>query len=159
MKRFAAIALAFLLGFGVSELPRFVSADTNGSSPLFVQHSASVPNPCANPFSTIASLTGTTSGTSLTQIIALSGTTKIYICSLSVIAGGGTSPTFQLEYGTGTNCASGTTAFTQAIPVVTTSIFVFSNPVGVTTAGQALCYVVGGTSTPTAKYQIVYVQT
>jgi len=131
-----------------------VATDTS----IVIAHSPNGGNPCANPSTALGQLSGTTSGTSLTQILALSGSTKVYVCSLSVIATAGTNPTFQLEYGTSSNCGSGTTALTQAIPIVTTSLFAFANPVGLTTAGQALCYVVGGTVSPVAKYQLTYVQ-
>lgn len=49
-----------------------------------------------------------TNATSLTQIVAASGSTKIYICSIAIIAAGATA--FNLNTGTGSNCASSTAA-------------------------------------------------
>lgn len=50
------------------------------------------------------------SGSGLTQILAASGTKKITVCHIS--AGFASGVNFQLEYGTGTNCGTGTTAVT-----------------------------------------------
>jgi hypothetical protein len=98
-------------------------------------------NPCitfgGNGMNTIE---GATSGTSLTQIVAGTASKHIWICSILLTGGTGTTPTFELESGTGTNCASSTT------PLLNTA------------AANALCYVVGGSSTPTATYLISYVQ-
>jgi hypothetical protein len=47
-----------------------------------------------------------------TQIVALSSTKKIYVTSFDVIAGGTGNITF--EYGTGSNCGTGTTVLTGA---------------------------------------------
>ena len=46
--------------------------------------------------------------TSLTQLIAASGSTKIYVCSIAVITASATA--FNLNTGTGTNCGSSTAA-------------------------------------------------
>lgn len=51
-----------------------------------------------------------------TQLVALSGSTVIYVTSFDVIAGGTGNITF--EYGTGSNCATGKTALTGAYPLV-----------------------------------------
>jgi hypothetical protein len=51
-----------------------------------------------------------------TQLVALSGSTSIYVTSFDVIAGGTGNITF--EYGTGTACATGTTVLTGAYPLV-----------------------------------------
>jgi len=51
-----------------------------------------------------------------TQLIALSGTTNIFVTSWDVIAAG--TGTFTLVYGTGTNCGTGTTALTGAYPLI-----------------------------------------
>jgi len=116
-------------------------------------------NPCQNPSATLQSLNTSMSTTSATQIIALSGSTKIYLCSLVVGWGGGTSPTFTLEYGTGTNCATGTTVILPATAITASLPNSFSYPPSfyVTPAGQALCYLLAGTS-PTGKLIATYVQ-
>lgn len=45
-------------------------------------------NPCVDPIATLQTLNVSMSTTSATQLIALSGTTKIYLCSLVVGWGG-----------------------------------------------------------------------
>jgi hypothetical protein len=116
-------------------------------------------NPCVNPGATLVSITGATSTTNATQIIALSGSTKIYVCSMTVIAvSGSATPTFSLVQGTGSNCASNQGTLVQAFSTATAGqVFQFANPVAVSTAGYALCYKGGGTS-PVQNYQIVYAQ-
>ena len=88
------------------------------------------------------------SSATTTQLIALSGTTRIYVCHVLVNQiGAATAPTFKFVYGTGASCGSGTTNLTGAISgsatagVPTNTNFggngvgyVFSTP-----AGQALC--------------------
>jgi hypothetical protein len=114
-------------------------------------------NPCVDPRATIQSIALNASTTSAVQIIALSGTTKIYPCSITVL-GGGTTPTFSLVYGTGTNCATGQTTLTTAIAIPTAApAQTFPSPVGATPAGQAVCTLLTGTS-PTAKGVLSYVQ-
>ena len=118
-------------------------------------------NPCLAPGpATLTSAQGATSGTSATQIIALSGTTKIYVCQLYIVSVSGTTPTFSLVYGTGSNCATGQATIFPAIATATTAgtIYPFpGNPFLVVPAGQALCYLDGGT-TPIQNYMITYVQ-
>ena len=114
-------------------------------------------NPCESPSSTILGVNGSTSGTSAVQIIALSGSTKIYVCAAIVTGVSGTSPTFSLKYGTGTACATG--GVTVWGPITTTALSFYALPRDpiVTPAGQELCYVDGGTS-PVQNYAITYVQ-
>lgn len=113
-------------------------------------------NLCLNPTTTLNNVALNASGTTAAQIVALSGTTKIYVCAITVI-GGGTSPTFSLVQGTGTNCATGQTVVVQAIPLSTTTTFSFPSPAAVTGSGQTLCTLLTGT-TPTAKGVLTYVQ-
>lgn len=116
-------------------------------------------NPCVDPIATLQTLNVSMSTTSATQLIALSGTTKIYLCSLVVGWGGGTSPTFSLEYGTGTACATGTTVILPATAITSSLPNSPSYPdrFFITPSGQALCYVLTGTS-PTGKLIATYVQ-
>ena len=132
------------------------AANTN-SNPLFVAQQTTGGNPCQNPAATLASVTASTSGTSAVQLIALSGSTKVYICSLTVVGVSGTSPTFSLEYGTGTACATGATVFLGAFATTAAVAYPFANPVYLTPAGQAVCYLDGGT-TPVQRVMITYVQ-
>jgi len=97
------------------------------------------------------------STTSAVQLIALSGTTKIHVCGITVL-GGGTTPTFSLVYGTGSNCGTGQAVLVTAIAIPTAApAQVFHSPTGVTPAAQALCTLLTGTS-PTAKGVLSYVQ-
>jgi hypothetical protein len=51
-----------------------------------------------------------------TQIVALSGSTVVYVCSYAVMAGG--TANVKLVRGTGTNCATGQAAITPNFPLV-----------------------------------------
>lgn len=76
----------------------------------------------------------------ITQLVALSGSTKIYVTSWDVIAGGATN--FKLVYGTGSNCGTGTTDLTGAYPLTAQSGISKGSglgPVLVVPAGNALC--------------------
>ena len=77
-----------------------------------------------------------------TQLIALSGTTKIYVTALDIIAAG--TGNIQFEYGTGTNCGTGTTVLTGNYNLVAqtgVSKGMGLGPVLVVPAGNALCAV------------------
>jgi hypothetical protein len=113
-------------------------------------------NPCQSPNAALAMIAGTTSGTSSTQLIALSGSTKIYVCGVTIQGISGTTPTFALRYGTGSACASGTTTIIGAFTTTANATFTWG-PQFVTPAGQALCYIQTG-STPVSNYAITYVQ-
>jgi hypothetical protein len=116
-------------------------------------------NPCQNPTAILQSIAGTTSGTASVQLIALSGTTKIYVCSATIVSAVSTTlPTFRLTYGTGSACDTGTGSIIPAFATATTAgtLYQFATPVGVTPAGNALCYIDGGTL-PVQNYSISYV--
>ena len=118
-------------------------------------------NACMNPTSTLASISSATSGTTAAvQIIALSGSKKIYVCSMTVVSVSGTTPTFSLVYGTGTNCGTGQGVLIQAFPTSATAgtFYTFANPTAVTPASQALCYLDTDSGTPVQNYTISYVQ-
>jgi hypothetical protein len=75
-----------------------------------------------------------------TQLVALSGTTKIYVTGLAVIAGG--TGNITLVYGTGSSCGTGTTSLSGAIPLVANAGFTLGSGLGavlMVPAGQALC--------------------
>ena len=76
---------------------------------------------------------------------------------MTVIEVSGTNPTLSLVYGTGANCAAGQAALVQAFGTTAGAVYTFANPVAVTPASQAVCYLDGGTS-PVQNYQITYVQ-
>jgi hypothetical protein len=100
-----------------------------------------------------------------TQLVALSGSLTIYVCSYVIEIQGiaTTAGTLQLEYGTGTACATGKTAITPTFIGSTTA----GSPWGImhganigyafkTIAGQALC--ANSTTTTTQKVFVTYAQ-
>lgn len=129
---------------------------TNWSSPAPVTITIVGANPCENPNATLQAVLISTSGTAATQIIAASGSTKIYPCSLNVVGVSGTGPTFSLVYGTGVNCATGQTVFLGAWTTALNTVYPFVK-MGPTPASQALCYLDGGT-TPIQRVSLSYVQ-
>jgi hypothetical protein len=117
---------------------------------------AGTTNGCMSPGSTLITVAGTTTGTSATQIIALTAGKKIFICSMALGNSTGTTPTFSLVYGTGTNCVTGQTVIMPAFPEPA-GIQDFAGPVGVTASANELCYLQTGT-TPVTNYMITYTQ-
>jgi hypothetical protein len=84
--------------------------------------------------------------TALTQFVAAQSGQRIQICGY-VINAGAAAGTFQLEYGTGTNCGTGTQALTPAWSLGINGVL-SNRGLGVgesTPLGQALCYVITGT--------------
>lgn len=75
-----------------------------------------------------------------TQIIALSGSLSVYICSIAMEAGGTTTAT--LKYGTGSNCVTGTTSLGAAWEWTTQTGISRGSGLGMlykTPASQAVC--------------------
>jgi len=87
------------------------------------------------------------SASGLTQIVALSASKSIRISHLSVAFASGVD--FQLEYGTGSNCGSGTTALTGVYKNIVT--YAYDSPgIGdplIVPASQALCINLGASVT------------
>ena len=78
--------------------------------------------------------------TTTTQIIALSGTKTTYVTFAKVFSGGTVNVTF--KYGTGTNCATGTTVLEGPYPLIAQTGWTESGgtgPVIIVPSGQALC--------------------
>lgn len=149
---FLLLPMLSVLSLGI-----WVHSQSNTSAPAPVTITIVGGNPCQNPNATLVSIPVTTSGTTAAQIVALSGSTKIYICALTVIGQSGTTPTFSLVQGTGTNCATGQTVVVPAFATPANTLFSFAKPVSVGVAGNALCYLQTGT-TPVTKAQLTYVQ-
>jgi len=85
-----------------------------------------------------------------TQIVALSGTTKIYVSAYSIVASVAENVKFQ--YGTGTNCGTGTTDITSLMAFAANGGIAAGSgmaPLFVVPAGNALC-VTASTTGPTA---------
>jgi hypothetical protein len=114
-------------------------------------------NSCESSKSTVTSL-GATTGTAATQVVALASGEPIYVCGLIVVGSSGTNPTFSLVYGTGTNCGSGQHTFLPAVATAANAPIVFPGTfVGAVPAGNAICYLDGGTS-PVQNYILVTAQ-
>lgn len=124
-------------------------------------------DPCQDLSQQKSSVAVNISTATTTQIVALSGTTAVYVCGYSLVAGAGTNPSIQFEYGTGASCGTGTTALTGAmatgVTVSTTAPGPIFNSPGQdvsllkTAAGNALCLVSGGT-TPNFQGFVTFVQ-
>ncbi|HVI10248.1 MAG TPA: hypothetical protein VND65_18300, partial [Candidatus Binatia bacterium] len=99
---------------------------TTSSASLPTVQATNQGNPCYNPNSTPTSSSGATSGTSATQLIALSSGKQIFLCAFTLTAVSGTNPTYKIVYGTGTNCGSGQVTLV--------------GPSAVSTAGQIFSY-------------------
>lgn len=93
--------------------------------------------------------------TALTQQIALSATKAIYICGLTFVTAA--TSTFQLEYGTGTNCAGSPTLLSGQYLASSTVSTPANTTIMVTPVGQALCAVTTG-ATGQANGWLSYVQ-
>lgn len=106
---------------------------------------------------TTTTLTGPTSGTSAVQLIPLAVGTKIFVCSLTLVNASGTTPTFSLVSGTGTNCGTGQAVFLPAVSLTANVPLIWHRYVGALPAGAALCYLQTGT-TPVTNYILVYAQ-
>lgn len=97
---------------------------------------------CAQSVQASNSVAINISTSTTTQLVALAANQTIYVTSYDVVAGG--TGTFQLEYGTGTTCGTGTTILTGAYPFVAQSVFAKGNglgPVLIVPPGNALCAV------------------
>jgi hypothetical protein len=80
-----------------------------------------------------------------TQLVALSGSTQVRITSFDVVAGG--TGTFQLVYGTGTNCGTSQNPLTGAYPLTAQAGIAKGSGIGTilkAPAGQAVCAVTVG---------------
>lgn len=118
-------------------------------------------DPCAT---TIAKSSAVISATADAELVALSGSTVIYVCGFSFGLSGTTTPTARLIYGTGTVCATGLTALTGAYANGGTPTVPIHYEVGngggtvmKGAAGNALCIDVEGTS-PSAVGVVSFVQ-
>jgi len=81
-----------------------------------------------------------TSSSGDVQLVALSGSTVVYVCGYNVMANGTTN--VQFEYGTGSACGTGKTALTGAYPLTAQTGVSYGNGEGVVlqgAAGNALC--------------------
>ena len=123
----------------INGLPLFVSTVGSGAViPVAVYNSTSAPLSVAGAPNSSVPISISTATT--TQLVALSGSTKIYVTAWDVIAAG--TGNIQLEYGTGTNCGTGTTALTGSYNLTAQAGIAKGNGLAavlVVPAGNALC--------------------
>jgi hypothetical protein len=101
---------------------------------------------------TQTTVSGSTSGTSAVKIVSLIAGDPIYVCSGFVVGTSGTTPTFSLVTGTGTNCASNQVTVVASFGTAANTPVIFPGPfTAATPAGYELCYLDGGT-TPVQFY-------
>ena len=104
-------------------------------------------DPCASRSAVKSSVLVNITSATTTQLVALSGTTKVYACGFNATLGASTSVAF--EYGTGSSCGTGTTLLTGALTMGTTGGMVNvggGEATAITAiAGNALCAVSTGT--------------
>lgn len=116
--------------------------------------SNSAPDPCQNPNFTKQSAVINVSTATTTALVAVSGTTKVYVCgfSFTILGLATTGGSAQFESGTGTACASNAAVLTGAFvgsntaggstPIVSPPL---SGSVTSTPAANGLCLVTTGT--------------
>ena len=123
-------------------------------------NTAGTTDPCANPSLIKSSAAINVSSATTTQIVALSGTTKIYVCEADVNAVG-TSPSVKFITGTGTACATPDQTLTGAmVPSATvgTVHFGYGGSMWTSNAGDELCLVSAGGTVTTETGFVTYVQ-
>ena len=122
-----------------------------------VEVSFSTVDPCQSSGTAKSSVA--VSATADTELVAISGSTVVYVCGFSLNAAAGTAPSFRLTYGTGAVCATGTVGLTGVYlqSLNGTASYGGGATIGKTIAGQALCIDVGGT-TPDIRGIVTYVQ-
>jgi len=123
----------------------------------FVATQSIAGDPCKNPNVQTSSVVINISSTGTTQLVAPVAGKAVYVCQ--VTASGGSAATATLEYGTGSNCGTGTTTLTGALALNATQpvSMGWGGAVVTAPAGNALCLLAGGTVT-TAQGVLSYVQ-
>ena len=99
-----------------SALPSFtlVPLTINSLGQLVAAAPSNASDPCASSGIAKSSVVISVTSATTTSLVALSGTTSIYVCgfSLTISQVVTTANTIQFEYGTGATCGTGTTALT-----------------------------------------------
>lgn len=144
----AAVSGAFVAG-SIADLAHG-SATSANSVPVVLATDQAAADPCM--FKKKTNLPISQNGTSSVQLIALSGSTTIYVCSISLIAAGAT--TVALTTGTGTACVTGnaavigttTASIANSISLAANGGLTLGNGGGTVASGAAsseLCMVLG----------------
>lgn len=114
-------------------------------------------DPCQS--AAVAKSSAVVSAAADAELVAISGSTVIYVCGFSANAAAGTAPGFRFIHGTGSVCATGLTGLT-GIYLLALSGNTSYTPGGTafkTPAGNALCIDVSGT-TPDIRGVLTYVR-
>src|SRR3989454_7066012 len=129
-----------------------------GGTPVPVQFQTTAPDPCLNPNVAKSNQAISVAAAGAAQLVALASSQTIYACSAAFTLAG-TTPTAIFQYGTGTNCATGTTNLTGTMaPTSGTELAMgWGGTVFKSAASNALCLNLGGTS-PSAQGVLTYVQ-
>jgi hypothetical protein len=130
--------------------------DNDGSTYINLRDDTVVPlDPCQSRNVTKTSVFIAPSTATTTALVPVSGTTKVYVCGVSLV--NGASQTAYIEYGTGTACVTGPTALTPTYGTSASVNIGFGGGTIITTpASNGLCLVTGGTTA--AQALVSYVQ-
>lgn len=118
-----------------------------------------IQDPCLAPNEVKQSVAINVSAAATTQLVAISGTTSIYVCGFNFTAATGTAATYLLEYGSSASCGTVTATLTGAMAGNNSPLISMSAGMQFTksASGNALCLVTGGTS-PVAQGYLTYIQ-
>ena len=129
--------------FNLAQVNGTTTDDGNGAvgtgTLRIVQGSGSTVSSCADE-TQVTSVVISTATSGNVELVAISGSTTIYVCGYSVVATGAVA--VQFIYGTGTACGTGETNLTGAMPFAANGGIAMSNGGGMqfkTAASQALC--------------------
>jgi hypothetical protein len=132
------------MAFAVGSNSFLAGITSSGATTLNISGGSGLPTGSGGTITSLIQATASVpiniSAATTTQLIAASGSTKIYVTAWDVIAAGAGSIT--IEYGTGTNCGIGTTPLTGAYPLTAQTGEAHGAGVGpilVVPAGNALC--------------------
>lgn len=117
-------------------------------------------DPCLSPAIHKLSVVINIASATTTSIIAPVTDAKIYICGFSLTISGTTNPSFQLEYGTGATCGTGTVVLTGSFlggAATAPTHIMHDKTVEVSPVSQRICVVTGGTA-PNAQGVLTYTQ-
>ena len=120
-------------------------------------------DPCASNGVATSTVSVALSTTGVTEIVAASGSTTVYVCGFAITTSGTTTPSFQFQRGTGDKCATGnanlTGAFGGGAQAATGQTV--TSPGGFTqfkgNASDAVCIAPGGTA-PSLQGYVTYKQ-
>lgn len=151
---------------GVFDHAQFdITVATGGTTPSVVWGmTATAPlggglNPCQNSNFVISSVAVNIASATTTQLVAPLTGAKITVCGFAVSLTG-TTPTMQLEYGTGGTCGTGTVVLTGAYAPLTGSVISYGiggSSLKSSAASAGLCLISGGTA-PSIQGVLTYVQ-